>query len=376
MKPLRVLWVVSASILCVACARGPEPGKDAVDESSLPAPSIESGREHAPLGDAEPMGSRESSARSANVRGPGSSSEHVRDMLALADTVAVQGDAQALTLAALLRDSALTSADFANGASSTATTDDNVRRWLDEAERKAPDDAAILALAVHAERRDMARRQALIARWRALEPDNMVPVLYSSLPEQAMFEAAADTTVFDSHYDGILRLIMDVLSRTSSPVLARMRAAGAGALQEEHDVVFAISYWSMIGIPAFQAVTRPCRSEVPNELRRQECRWIAMVLLHRSDNIMAETVGANMLQRGLGSAAERAQAEAYTRESQWLIVCTADAYARNRRVYAQRFHRLIRGTPHFTERTLMRLLAVETGYPPMPPRGWKQSDGL
>lgn len=296
-------------------------------------------------------------------------------MLALADDVARLGDAQALALAALLRDGALLGAG-PRGAGAPAARpkrmDPKVREWIDEAQRRAPDEVTVLVFAIYVERDDPARRAALLARWRTLEPQNLAPVLHGSLPETALFEAASSASVYDSHYDDVLRLIIDTLPRISSQALARLGAASPGMTQDEQAAAMALVFWASLGLPPFQRISAPCRAADLPAARRQTCRQVAEVLLRRSDVLIAEAIGGSIFLRGPGTDAEKKDAEASRREGDWLMGCMQQAYARNPRAFTRRFAQLIRGGMHTTERMVMRQLVVEAGFPPAPPAGWRR----
>lgn len=294
------------------------------------------------------------------------------DMLALADEVAQLGDAQALALAALLRDSTLLGAGPQGTGAPAAQPkrmDPKVREWVDEAQRRAPDEVTVLVLALHLERHDEARRQALVARWRALEPQNLVPLLHSALPEPALFDAAAATSVYDSHYDDVLRLIIDTLSRASSSALARVSAASPGMTRDEQAAAIALVFWASLGSPPFHRISAPCRAADLTAARRQACRHVAEVLLRHSDVLIAEAIGGSIFLRGPGTDAEKHEAEASRREGQWLVGFMQQAYERNPRAFARRFAQLIRGGLHTSERMVMRQLVIEAGFPPAPPAG-------
>ena len=296
-------------------------------------------------------------------------------MLALADEVAALGDAQALALAAMLRDGALLGAG-PQGASAPETrptrTDEKVRERIDEAQRRAPDEVTVLVLAVYLERYDEARRQALVARWRALEPQNLAPLFHATLPEAALFETAAATSVYDSHYDDVLRLIIDTLSRASSSALARASAASPGMTRDEQAAAMALVFWASSGTPPFQRLSTPCRAEALSAARQHECRRIAEVLLRRSDVLIAEGVGAGIFLRGPGTAAEKAEANVYKRDGDWLGACASLAYQRDPRGLARRFAQLIRGGQHVTERAVMCQLVIESGFLPLLLAGWQR----
>lgn len=296
-------------------------------------------------------------------------------LLTVAATVARQGDPQALAVAAMLRDAALSGAGPAGSETPAPANrmDDTVREWLDEAERRAPDDLIGLLFAVYLERHDESRRQALIARWRRLEPRNLAPVLHATLPEPVRFEQAQTTDVFDSHYDDMLRAIVLRLSRASIDAQSRLFAGQPGMPREEQEMVMAIALWSAAAQPAFQRVTAPCRAQAMAALRRAQCRWIGQVLMRRSDILIAESIGVDMSARFASNAAERAEVTAYMREGQWLVGRMSDAYGNGERGYFRRYRQILFAAPQVTERGVMRQLVAEAGYPPTPPPGWNGS---
>jgi hypothetical protein len=295
-----------------------------------------------------------------------------QDMLTVAATVARQGDPQALAVAAMLRDAALSGAGPAGSETPAPANrmDDTVRAWLDEAERRAPDDLIGLLFAVYLERHDESRRQALIARWRRLEPRNLAPVLHATLPEPVLFEQAQTTDVFDSHYDDMLRTIVLRLSRASSDAQSRLFAAQPGIPRAEQEMAMAIALWSAVAQPAFQRVAASCRAQAMAGLRRGQCRWVAQVLMERSDILVAESVGADMAARLAATPAEGARAIAHRREGEWLTARLGDAYRDDERGFVVRYRQVLFAVPQITERAMMRRLVAEAGYPPTPPPGW------
>lgn len=354
------LLVVFALLSFVACQPGPSPATEA-----LPARAITPVPEDVPGRVADRIASHD--GVSATAIDQAQHQAYRRDRLKLADAVAAQGDAPALAFAAVLRASALRSSAPIAGKAPPAV-DATAQRWLDEAERQAPEDVTTLVFSLYFEQFDSARRHALIARWRKLEPRNLAPVMHASLSEPDLFDAAASTEIFDSHFDDVIRVTLDILSRTSSPALSRLRA---GATPEEHDSILAISFWAAYALPAFQRVSVPCRAELMAEMRVAQCRKIAQVLMRRSDMLMAEGIGAVMAARLATTAAERAEADASRRDADWLVARTNELSQRDIRVYAMRYVAVLLGTPQITERTLMRKLVVGAGFPPVPPSGWQ-----
>lgn len=296
-------------------------------------------------------------------------------LLTVAEAVAGQGDPQALAVAAMLRDAALSGAGPAGSETSAPANrmDDTVRAWLDEAERRAPDDLIALLFAIYLERHDESRRQALVARWRQMEPRNLAPVLHATLPEPVRFEQAQTTDVFDSHYNDMLRAIVLRLSRASSDAQSRLFAGQPDLPREDQEMVLAITLWSAAAQPAFQRMAAPCRAQALTVLRRTQCRWIAHVLMRRSDILMAESIGVDMSARFASNAAERAEVMAYMREGEWLLRRMSDAYGDDERNYFSRYRRALFGAPPLTERALIRQLVAEAGYPPTPPPSWDRT---
>lgn len=354
-------------LLAVACAIAACESSDAPPQPDAQAAVASGGASSVEQGDAK----RAAPALSPAIQEARNRAGHA-DMLALAGDVATLGDAQALAVAALLRDAALRGAG-PQGAGAPAAQpkrmDEKVREWIDEAQRRAPDEITVLVFAFYVERDDVARKEALLARWRTLEPQNLVPVMYGTLPEAELFETALSASVYDSHYDDVLRLIIDTLSRASSPALARASAASPGMTRDEQAAAMALVFWASQGSPPFQRISAPCRAADLSVARRQACRHVAEILLRRSDVLIAEAIGGSIFKRGLGTATEKVEAEAYKRETQWLLGCMQQAYERDPRAFARRFVQLIRGGMHTTERMVMRQIVVEAGFPPGPPAG-------
>ncbi|MFD0724480.1 hypothetical protein [Lysobacter brunescens] len=299
---------------------------------------------------------------------------HRDDMLALADDVAAQGDARALALAATLRGIGLWRETPQSGPDQAGEADAKIRQWLDEAERMAPEDVTALVLSMGMIERDQARRAALIARWRRLEPDNLAPILHADQPESALFEAAAAADVFDDHYDDAMRAGIDILSRTSSPALSRLRSAAKDIGPEGHDAVMVIGFHAASVMPAFQRVSTPCRAEGIDEVRLRQCDRIARTLMQHGGSMIAERIGTAMLRRlPTSSASDRAAADAMDRESDWLVYRSGELSQRDLRAYMARFVDELRAFPQIGERELMRKLLQASGVPTAPPPGWRKA---
>lgn len=297
---------------------------------------------------------------------------HAQQMVELADTIAEEGDGQALAVAALLRDTALPDEAASDAPSGVVPTmDEKARRWLDEAQRRAPDDVVVLVLAIHLERFDKARRQALIARWRALEPNNLVPILYEQRPEAELLDTAEKASVYDSHYDDFIRTMVQILLKPSNQSVMRRRAAQARVSIEEAAIIMTMGILAAAVMPTFHGIVESCRQPAMADLRRRQCRSIAGVLFRHSDTLISELIGASMTERLAETEAERREAENGKREYTWLSMQSSDAYARDPRTYMRRFAQLLVGTQPFTERSMMRQLVAEAGYSPQPPPGWQ-----
>lgn len=296
-----------------------------------------------------------------------------RDMLAMADTVARHGDAQALVLAALIRTSALPSSETEDADTPSAPTpmDGTVRDWLDGARRQAPDDVVALIVAINLERFDQTRRQSLIARWRVLEPDNLVPILLAGLPETEMFDAAAAAQAYDGHYDDFLRTMYDTLSRTVPAALLRTQARQAGMTLPEFLASSAIAYRTAAVSPDYPQVITPCERTPLAGPRLAQCRSVAGVLLDHGDDQIAEMVGARLLAHVAPAEAGRRQAAERLRVARWLSQQHMNVYLRDPSGSGERIARIFDGHQAFSEQSLMRQLVVESGLSPVPPTGWQ-----
>lgn len=296
-----------------------------------------------------------------------------RDMLELANAVAGHRDAQALTLAALMRTSALPQrrAEAEDSPDHLPKMDRTVREWLDAAERQAPDDVVALILAIDLEHFDEARRQALIARWRALEPRNLVPILLAQRPGAEMFEAAYGATVYDTHYDDVLRTIFRTVSRTMSPTVLRAQARRAGMSPEAFPASVAMGYRAAESMPWFPQLTNLCLPErLPDPLRAQ-CVGVARVMLDHGDDLMSEVLGAQIVARHAATAAARRDAGERVRAGRWLSLQSGNAEMSDPQRSLERLADALGGDGAFTEQAWMRQLVVEAGYSPTPPPGWQ-----
>lgn len=297
-----------------------------------------------------------------------------RETLALAAAVAEGGDAQALAVAALLRTAGLPPAeDVKADASAMAKPgmDDTVRDWLDTAERQAPDDVVRLVVAIYLERFDEGRRQALIARWRALEPDNLVPILFLRLPDSALFDAAMTANVYDSHYDDFLRAVFTSLMRPSIQSRVRLRAAQEGVLPEEYVAALANNAWFSTSMPSLDPISSPCRKQPLDEVRRAPCRRLAEILVGRSDTLLSELIGVAIMKRHANTSAELREIEERHRTLRWITRCSSESYERDPRTHMKRYAQILKAAGAFTEQSMLRQFALEAGYPPVPPPGWQ-----
>ncbi len=294
------------------------------------------------------------------------------DTLALANDIAALGDPDALAFAALLRDSTMDANRINGGADLPAAMDAQVRRWRDEAERQGGSEITTLLILLYLERGDTPRRRALVARWRRLEPHNLVPLLYEAAPGTDLLAAASATSVSDTHYDDVLRAFVGALSRASSPVLSRLQAAGSNESPEEFKLTLAMSFWAAVALPPMHAITAPCREDPLAAQRRAQCLHIARVLWHRSDILVFDMLGASIARRLSDAAEEKAAAEAFRNEYAWLSSRMTDAYDKDIRGYSKRFMHWLFAIPDVTERGMLRQLVVEAGFPPAPPAGWRR----
>ena len=302
---------------------------------------------------------------------------HRDDMLALADDVALLGDARALALAAKLRSIGLwpepAQQDAGRNVANDVANDATIRRWLGDAERMAPDDLQVLLLSMDMLARDKDPQAALIARWRRLEPDNLVPILHAELPEDALFEAAAKATSFDDHYRDLILAGVDTLSRVSSPVLARMRARSPEHGPEGHDAVMVIAFWAASVAPGYQKLSTPCRAEGLSDPRLRQCEHIARVMVASKGSLLTEMIGTAVMRRLPTTTAEDLAAfDAMEREKDWLLHRTSELEQRDSRAYMMHFIAALRASAQYDERALMRDVLHAYGVPTSPPAGWRK----
>lgn len=365
-------WLLACLCLALgACADTASPPASHAREAAAASVSVDSEDE---LADATPSTMPAPAARDLEVD-PAQTEADRRDMLTLAADIATQGDARALALAAALRNGALGNATE-NGGDASAGIDATVESWLDDAMARGPDDVTAIVLALYLDFRDTSRRRALIARWRTLEPGNMVPMMLASLPEGALFDAAASADRYDSHYDDALRATLEILARSRSPALARLRAGQWEQGLLAYEMTMAMAYHAASVTPGFSGIVSPCKSDAMDPGRKQQCRRIAGTLLDNADALIAEMIGAAMAKRLAASPAEHAGIEARQRELAWLSACLGAMTQIGQKAVMSRYAEILLGSTQITERRLMRRLVIEGGLPPTPPADWTAGDSV
>jgi len=296
----------------------------------------------------------------------------------LAGTLAKDGDARELALAALLRGLAARPPGDAAAAGSApsraAPRDPEAEAWLRRAAAKAGDDViANQLLVVAASAADADLRRDAASRWRAADPGNLVPLLHAGLTADALLAQARDATRADARmYEGV-RWIMSAYQR--HPPTAGEQAALAGDAPfhaDEAAAITAMGLWAATAMPGYGTLRDACSGDMLRAVpaRAADCRHVANLLADRSGSIADEQAGLAMLGTLASTPAERAEVDARRRRMDWQMLQWGRAAQQQPRDGAAQFARLLADPSIGTEQQLVERVLQEAGVSPEPPMGW------
>jgi len=295
----------------------------------------------------------------------------------LAGTLAKNGDARELALAALLRGlAARPPQDLATGGaapSRAAPRDPEAEAWLRSAAARAGDDVIANQLLVAAAGADPSLRREAARRWQAADSGNLVPMLHAGLPVESLLVQARSATRADARmYEGV-RWIMSVYGR-SPPTAAEQSALTGGEAfhADEAAAVSAMGLWAAAAMPGYAALVDACGANMLRAVpaRRDDCRHAANLLADRSGSIADEQAGLAMLRALASTPAERADVDARQRRMDWRMLQWGRAAQQQPRDGAAQFARLLADPSIRTEQQLVEHVLQEAGVSPEPPAGW------
>lgn len=294
--------------------------------------------------------------------------------LRVAGRLAAEDEPRALALAALLRDAY---ADRAEAPADAAPrTDPQSRQWRALAFQRAGADVLALSLLSLAPDDDATGAQAL-ARWRQLEPANLVPWLHGNDATAARLEAARRARGADVHFYAQLRILVEA-QRRHPPTDAERALLTGGPGQpggpDGHAVLHGAGLLAAWALPAPGALADPCidaARQAPDSLQAEACRIAAQALL-RADTRALESVGLTLSAELARTADARRAAEEARRRFDWQMVELGRLSAGRPAGGVDAFAALLMADPDqtreaaFDERQLR-----EAGVPLDPPPRWR-----
>lgn len=270
-----------------------------------------------------------------------------------------------------------------DGAQSTASkssaysaTGSGISGLLEKA--SGADDAVALSIAMQAavKRRDQQAISSTAARWRAVEPDNLAPRLFTGEAVGAVLAGARDTTRYETHAYDQIRLMTSVFKRwpmSREEMGPAYTKAHAG--DEERAAVNSFAIWAASGIPAFQKLSNACRDEalLSAPERRDDCLHVARVMAGNSSDLLSKGIGISILERAAITPEDVASAVALRRNKEWqqhqyYAVLTNEM---DERQQVSDMVRLLKTPGVDNEIELMEAALREKGVALIPPKDWQ-----
>lgn len=300
---------------------------------------------------------------------------HQAYMQRLASALARDGGARELALAALLRGAGASQAQGADDpGASPPPRDAQADAWLRAAAAKAGDDLVanrLLVLAAGAD--DGGVRLEAARRWRAAEPDNLVPLLHAGLTADALLAQARNAARADAGMYASVRWIASAWLR-HPPNAAEQAAMSRG--QPFHDdeaaAVSAMGLWAASAEPGYAALVEGCGERMLRALpaRRGDCAHVASLLADHSTNIADEHAGLAMLGALASTPAARSEVQARMRRMDWRMLEWGRLGQQQPRGGAGQFARLLADPSIQSEQQLVERVLQEAGVAAEPRPGW------
>ncbi len=285
----------------------------------------------------------------------------------LAGRLADSGDARNLALAAWLRD--LRQAAPAAGPA-PPVADAQARAWRGLAFQRAGTDPVALALlsgAAAAAPDDPVPAQAL-ARWRQLEPSNLVPALLAGVQGAELIAAAGHARSAHGHAVAQVRWIADAVRRhpPDAATLAVLAPDATGV--DGLAVMTGWSYLAGYALPDYGVLVDACRRTSAETAAA--CRNAATVL-QAGDTRQAEAVGLSLARDLAPTREARRAAEAARLRFDWQMFETGHLSGRAPAQQLGEYVRLL-GNPALDTEAALNLEQLRlAGIPLDPPPGWR-----
>lgn len=290
------------------------------------------------------------------------------------------GDARALAFAALLdRMASAPTGDAmpAGDAPSTrASRDPHADAQVRAAATQAGDDvvANLLVIAAAGEDGDASLRDASARRWQAADAGNLLPLLFLSMPVDALLVEARRATHADMPMYETVRWMASAYLR-HPPTADELALLSSGEGQSVADVasLMAMGLWSATVAPDYEALMQACRDDAlrATPTRAADCRHVATLLADRAGSALDRSIGLAMLDSLARDAAERSAIDARRLHMDWQMLEWGRVAAQQPDGGAAQFVRLLSDPAVRTEQQLLERVLQEAGVPLAPPAGWR-----
>lgn len=295
-----------------------------------------------------------------------------------ASALAATGKPRALAFAATLLAVANWQPPIAPGAddgqpSQPVPADPRIGKWRAQAAASAAKDVIANALLMTDDKGSSIRAQAA-ARWRAVEPDNLAPLLMSNVDVDALLAQARTARRFDLHYYDKLRWMQQALvAHPPTPAELATLTGDDTPTPAELAIVTATGIDAATAMPGLGPVSQACRSDASRAMpqRGEDCRHLAQVLAHASDTLLGSSFGIAMLARLANSPAEVATARELRRQYAWRQQQWLELTRKQPRDGMPDFVRLLADPAIKSEPQLIERLLQENSIPLQAPAGWQ-----
>jgi hypothetical protein len=158
------------------------------------------------------------------------------------------------------------------------------------------------------------------SRWQAVEPDNLAPLLFSSMPIDEVLTAARRTTRYESHGYDQIRAMSDAFIRVP---MSRQQTGPDGWKEyptaELRAGVSAFAIWAAYVFPGLKPLSDACKNEAleSTPARRRDCLHVARTLATQSDTLLMTSMGIGMLKRASNTAEDNTLANTLDRNNAW-----------------------------------------------------------
>ena len=296
----------------------------------------------------------------------------------LADRLVEDGGARNLAIAANLRAIALGDNLYdADVALPALDGDAKLADWIASATREGRDDALVLTL-LHRRfgTHDDPRRKAVLARWQAIEPDNLAPWRF----EDEIANADADTllarsehaTHVELHYIDTLRTVVAAFER-HPPRASLAKRIFVGETSTLRDYAGAVAS-AMFTFPRFSPAINACKGDGALAIagRSEACLRYGRLQADHSDTLIEQLMGLAILRYSTEGDMAAAAVERRRRALSWLLDRWHDYDRTHPNQLSDAMAERIGAAPDETdERALMAEVLESKGVSLTPPDDWE-----